>query len=256
MGLPNEHKTEFGKNSALYDEARPTYPQMLADNVIRISGVPDDGRVLDIGCGSGKATILFGERGYPILGVDFSEELVAIARQKSAHLPNISYLIGELEHVNLPRESFDLMVSGQALHWIKPGGYEKIYGSLKDSGMLAAFWNFEDPEKSDLVLQVRELYLQHCPTFPPDLGSSKRFVKKIDASGLFEPVEINTYYWDCELSKDKYVKLANSWSWASSLPTEDLEELLTDISKLLEGKSENLSIPFRTVLLTTKKKVK
>ncbi len=254
MDQPNELKTEFGKNSALYDEARPTYPSSVVDEVIQISRVPDSGRILDIGCGSGRATILFGERGYQVVGVDMSKELVDIARERSSHLPNISYVVGEFETVHLPREPFDLVVAGQALHWIEPKvGYKRIFDLLNESGKLAAFWNFENPEISELVTKVRDLYIQHCPTFPLDLGSPKRYIEKLDASGLFQPIRVSTHYWDWELTKDRYVKLARSWAWVSSLSDEDKGRFLDGLSNLLEDKPENILVPFKTVLLTTRK---
>ncbi len=254
MDQPNKLKTEFGKNSALYDEARPTYPSSVVDDVIQISRVPADGRVLDVGCGPGRATILFGERGYQVVGVDMSTELVDIARQKSLHLPNVSYVVGEFETVDLPREPFDLMVSGQALHWIGPKvGYKRIFDLLKDSGTLAAFWNFESYEADGLVIKVRDLYLKYCPAFPPDLGSPKRYIEKLDASGLFGPIRINTHYWNWELTKEKYVKLARSWAWVSSLSDGDARNFLGDLSNLLEDEPGNLLVPFKTVLLTTRK---
>ncbi|NQU98416.1 methyltransferase domain-containing protein [Candidatus Woesearchaeota archaeon] len=254
MDPPNEIKKEFGKNSALYDEARPTYPSSVVDDVIEISGVPDNGDVLDIGCGPGRATILFGERGYQVIGVDFSEELIDIAREKSSTLPNVSYVVGEFETVDLSKESFDLIISGQALHWIIPEvGYKKISDLLKDSGTLAAFWNFEDYDKRGLVAQVRDLYLKHCPIFPPDCGSPKRYIDKLDTSGLFEPTEVNTHYWNLELTKDKYVKLIRTWGWVSSLPDEESKKFLDDLSELLKDEPDNLSLPYKTILLTTKK---
>src|SRR3989338_9614930 len=91
MDQPNHLKKEFGKNSTLYDEARPTYPSPVINEVINISGIPDNGDDLDIGCGPGRATILFGERGYQVIGVDISEEMIAIARRKSSHLPKVTY---------------------------------------------------------------------------------------------------------------------------------------------------------------------
>lgn len=251
---PRELKTEFGKNSVLYDEARPSYPGSVVDDVIAISRVPDNGRVLDIGCGPGRATILFGERGYHVIGVDISPELIDIARQKSSNLTNVSYVVGEFETVDLPSESFNLIVAGQALHWIEPEvGYRRICDILEDSGTLAAFWNFENYEAGGLVAQVRGLYIEHCSSFPLDLGSPKRYIEKLDASELFKPTQLKTHYWNLELTKDQYVRLISTWSWVSSLPEEDSRRFFDDLSELLKDEPDNLSVPYKTVLLTTKK---
>lgn len=48
---------------------------------------PPAGPVLDVGCGSGDLAIALAGRGLTVLGVDFSERAVALARQRAAVLP-------------------------------------------------------------------------------------------------------------------------------------------------------------------------
>ncbi len=43
-----------------------------------------EGLVLDLGCGTGKMTRLLKERGYDMIGVDLSEEMLSIARDREA----------------------------------------------------------------------------------------------------------------------------------------------------------------------------
>jgi len=241
-------KTEFGKNSLLYDEARPSYPSLVIDDIIKISGIPENGLVLDVGCGPGRAAILFGERGYRVVGVDISAEMVELARQKSSELPKVSYVVGEFEQADLPEDQFDLIVAGSSLHWIEPDqGYKKIADLLNDSGTLSAFWNFENYGIDGLAVTVSSLYREHCPAFPPDLGSPKRYIQKLDACGLFEPLQINTYFWNWELTKEKYIKLARSWAWVSSLPETGYRTFMNKLETLLKDQPEHL------VMLTTAK---
>ncbi|MBU0466506.1 MAG: class I SAM-dependent methyltransferase, partial [Nanoarchaeota archaeon] len=63
MALNREEGRTFGPISSLYDKARISYPSTLIDDVIAFSGV-ENGNVLDVGCGTGQATILFAERGF------------------------------------------------------------------------------------------------------------------------------------------------------------------------------------------------
>ena len=44
---------------------------------------PRPGWLLDLGCGTGRLLIPFARRGYPVLGVDLSEEMLAVARDKA-----------------------------------------------------------------------------------------------------------------------------------------------------------------------------
>jgi ubiquinone/menaquinone biosynthesis C-methylase UbiE len=40
------------------------------------------GRLLDIGCGTGRTTRPFSERGYDVIGIDLSEDMIAFAKNK------------------------------------------------------------------------------------------------------------------------------------------------------------------------------
>ena len=44
----------------------------------------EDGLVLDLGCGTGTLTELLSEAGYDMIGIDFSQEMLAIAQEKRA----------------------------------------------------------------------------------------------------------------------------------------------------------------------------
>jgi hypothetical protein len=49
-----EQGTVFGEAAELYDQARPSYPEALIDEVIAFA--PPSPRVLEVGAGTGKAT--------------------------------------------------------------------------------------------------------------------------------------------------------------------------------------------------------
>jgi SAM-dependent methyltransferase len=52
-------KTTFEKGAELYDKARPQYPEQLVKDVLTLSEIPSNGRILEVGCGTGQATLLF-----------------------------------------------------------------------------------------------------------------------------------------------------------------------------------------------------
>ena len=61
-----------------------------------------DGLVLDLGCGTGTMTELLAEAGYDMIGVDNSEEMLEIAREKqikSGH--EILYLLQDMREFEL-----------------------------------------------------------------------------------------------------------------------------------------------------------
>lgn len=77
--------------------------------------------VLDIGCGDGKITALLASY-LPhgkVVGVDSSEEMVALARKTfpNCHYPNLSFLRMDARELTF-REQFDVAFSSAVLHWI------------------------------------------------------------------------------------------------------------------------------------------
>ncbi len=53
----NRLRATFDGAALLYDEVRPGYPEELFDDVVSLSGIQPGGRVLEIGCGTGRATV-------------------------------------------------------------------------------------------------------------------------------------------------------------------------------------------------------
>ena len=50
-------RATYDEAALLYDQARPGYPEALFDDMVSLSGIPPGGRILEIGCGTGQATV-------------------------------------------------------------------------------------------------------------------------------------------------------------------------------------------------------
>jgi SAM-dependent methyltransferase len=68
--------------------------------------------VLDVACGSGNATIPAARAGARVTGVDFSPELLAIARERAADaMVEIDWVEGDAEDLPFAEASFDRVIS-------------------------------------------------------------------------------------------------------------------------------------------------
>jgi SAM-dependent methyltransferase len=75
--------------------------------------------VLDPGCGYGWFCRWAAEQGAAsVLGVDVSEKMLERAMQRNAH-PAVEYRRDDLEGIDLPASSFDLVYSSLAFHYIE-----------------------------------------------------------------------------------------------------------------------------------------
>ena len=75
-------------------------------------------RVLDLGCGYGWHCIYAMEQGaMSVTGVDLSEKMLEVAREKT-HFPQARYLRMPIEELNFAENSFDIVLSSLALHYV------------------------------------------------------------------------------------------------------------------------------------------
>src|SRR4051812_3647185 len=75
-------RTSFDAQAERYDAARPSYPEALAADVLA-RGVR---RTLEVGAGTGKATVLFARRGASIVALEPGAKLAAVLRRNVAGL--------------------------------------------------------------------------------------------------------------------------------------------------------------------------
>jgi SAM-dependent methyltransferase len=95
--------------------------------------------VLDVGCGGGATSREFARRAGPagrVTGVDVSAPILAVARERSRHLPNRVFETGDAATAAAPARRYDVLASrfgvmffadpaaafGNLRHWLAPGG--------------------------------------------------------------------------------------------------------------------------------------
>jgi SAM-dependent methyltransferase len=106
--------------------------------------------VLEIGCGTGGFARRLAERSEHVLAFDLSPEMIRIAREQSAHFPNIEFELDDVLHRPLPVESFDCIASIATLHHLPLMDIlSKMKAALKPGGMLLILDLFEAAGLSD-----------------------------------------------------------------------------------------------------------
>lgn len=87
-------RTLFDEEALVYDEARPGYPKALFNDIVSFSHLPANGRILEIGCGTGEATVPMARRGYNILAIELGANMADVARRNLADYPQAHIYIG------------------------------------------------------------------------------------------------------------------------------------------------------------------
>lgn len=93
-------------------------------------------KVLDLGCGYGWHCLYAVQNGAKqVTGIDLSEKMLSTARSRNSH-ERITYRRCAMEDLDFPEESFDVILSSLALHYIEDyeGLVRKVHGWLTKRG--------------------------------------------------------------------------------------------------------------------------
>ncbi|HWF43922.1 MAG TPA: methyltransferase domain-containing protein [Candidatus Kapabacteria bacterium] len=97
--------------SVVYEHRDDREAEQVIDLIEQTIGLERKRRVLDVGCGSGRHSILFALRGYSdVTGIDLSRSLLDEARNSAEKL-RIAIQFLERDMRDLPKEKFDLAVN-------------------------------------------------------------------------------------------------------------------------------------------------
>ncbi|MBC7910523.1 MAG: methyltransferase domain-containing protein [Pyrinomonadaceae bacterium] len=100
-----------------------------------------DSRVIDLGCGSGWATRLMAERANRgrVVGIDISDEMIALARISSAEFSNVEFQIGSAENLPFGDGEFTHAFSMESIYYYAnmPQALSEIRRVLAPNGIFA-----------------------------------------------------------------------------------------------------------------------
>lgn len=104
--------------------------------------------VVDLACGTGSAALAAAARGARVTGVDYTPELVAIAKERDG-ADAVTWRVGDASDTGLPAGAFDVAVSNMGIIFVDPDRQvSEIVRLLKPAGALAfSAWvrNVENP---------------------------------------------------------------------------------------------------------------
>jgi SAM-dependent methyltransferase len=233
----------FESVAGRYHRARPDYPEALYDSLVSLAGLRGAGNLLEVGGGTGKATLPLARRGYRITVVELGADLAAQARRNLAHFAGVSVVNGNFETWAPPAGSppFDLVYAATAWHWIDPAiGYRKACELLRPGGHLA-FWSAGHvfPVGGDSFFrQIQEVYDEIGEGKPDDEGYPTPDAlpdqrAQLEATGLFEDVRVRRFDWETVYTAEEYIALLNTFSGHISMPQWKRDRLYGEIRRRL-----------------------
>src|SRR2546430_10691930 len=143
-----------------YDSVWSSSTRQFIAALLNAAEVREGKSVLDIGCGPGYVSAAATERGATAVGVDFSREMVGIARRM---FPRIEFREGDAQNLGFADETFDRVVANFALlHLASPArACEEACRVLKPGGKFG-FTTWARVEENPFVKLVDDAIQAHA----------------------------------------------------------------------------------------------
>lgn len=146
-------------NAEAYEKFMGRWSRLVAPRFVEFAALPDDGRILDAGSGTGSLAmeVIRRKPRARIVGIDPSKEYIAYAASKNSSVDRAVFEVGDAQRLRFTDASFDGAVSLLVFNFIpepktalneirrvvKPGG--SISAAVWDYGgemrMLRIFWD-------------------------------------------------------------------------------------------------------------------
>ncbi len=204
-----------------YEAFMGRWSRPVAIEFLRRLNLPENGRWLDVGCGTGALceTIVQMAAAQSVTGIDFSEGFIRYARQQ--HPENVyDFQVGSALDLPVDDDFFDVVVSGLALNFFpepqtavsellrvaKPGGTVAVYlwDYADDMQMLRFFWDAAIARDPDARKHDEGVRFPLCQPEPlrnlfVEAGLQSVVVEPVDTTAVFRNFDD---YWQPFLGKN------------------------------------------------------
>ena len=242
-----------------YHSVRPGYPAILFEDVRDRCGISSASRLLEIGAGSGIATVELAKLGCHVVAIEPGAHLAAIAREQAGKFENVEVFEGTFENFQT-RNRFDAILAFTAFHWLNEGDkYQRVLDLLNGSGSLVLVWNSFFQSDSPATAEVNSAYRQFLPDVYPEgtivadvnegvLLKLNRREQEVVANPLFYPIFLRKYLSTYNYDEQTYPKLLITFPKIVEIEDEKRLRFLGHISEIVKRHGK-ISMPVLTTLI-------
>ena len=238
----------FDRAAATYHEARPDYPDELFERLISVTRVQSGDTLLEIGAGTGKATLPLAKMGFRITCLEPGQQLAAICRRNVEPF-DVEVIETSFEDWRPKHNAvFDLIFAATAWKWVDPNiRYRRAWETLRTGGHLA-LWNAQHvfPDDGDpFFREIQSVYEEIGEGVPSDApwprpGELPDDSAEIESSGFFEVIHVRHFDWEVTYDASSYIELLSTFSGHIAMEPLQRDRLYEEIRKRLTARRDGL----------------
>jgi SAM-dependent methyltransferase len=135
------------------DAFLPGYPRALFQLLSRELSLPERPRVVDVGAGTGRASLAMARLGWQVVAVEPDRPALDVLRARAeAEGLEVVTVQATAEETGLDPASVHLVTAAHAFHWFdKQAALAEMARITRPGGGVALFWNVRDRERSAFV---------------------------------------------------------------------------------------------------------
>jgi len=241
----------FDEIVLIYDKIRLNYPDELFKEIISFSGLKTNGKALEIGAGTGKATKMFLEYGCDVTAVELGENMSEFLNEKFHDYKNFNVITDSFENAEIKNENFDIIYAATAFHWVDSEiGCPKAFRLLKKGGTFALFRYNAIPNVGEpLYEEIEEAYDKYYASFytqksrptkrtKEDYSQSNEIKNGFGFEDMkkygFSDISMNFFEYSRTLNTEQYIDWLETMSDHRVLPEENRSALYAAIRATIE----------------------
>jgi SAM-dependent methyltransferase len=195
--------------------------------------------VLEIGCGTGQASVPIAELGADLLAVELGPRMAELASAKLSRFPKARVVVADFDHWT-PDGVFDVVFAATAFHWLDPATrIGRTAGLLARGGALATVATHHVAGGTEsFFTEVQAYYRRFEPQWRPGrLRPADEVPYDADlGAGRYRRPVFRRYEWNADYRTRDYLDLLRTYSTTLSLPPPAAAGLLRGIGQLIDGR--------------------
>lgn len=243
----------FDTVASTYEKFRPGYVKELYKTIFNYIPVNKNSNVLEVGSGAGQATDAILQTGCYLTAVEYGEKFCTLLKEKFINNKNFCVVKGKFEDVPFTENTFDLIFSATAFHWVPEEiGYKKVYALLKKGGVFARFANhpYRDKGNSELAKEIENLYASYYDKYyhtKKDMvgeyseQQAKDLAMVANKYGFYD-IQYALFYRQRVFSAKEYIKLLGTYSDHIAMEEKFRKEFFSKIEEAINSYGGTITI--------------